>query len=74
MLTPEEAETLGRQLENLKCTDHSSGDGLFSYVFDGEPKDQAHHYEKHFLECEYCRVALELYRYKKDVAKLLGKR
>ncbi|HUK31953.1 MAG TPA: hypothetical protein VLV89_12620 [Candidatus Acidoferrum sp.] len=73
MLTSEQAEALDRQLKGLKCTDPKSGDGLFTFIFKGEPHDESDLYEKHLLECEYCRVASQIYRYKKDVAKLLGR-
>jgi hypothetical protein len=72
MLTTAEAKALGRQLENLVCTDPQAGDGLFTYVFKKEPSDQAPRYLSHMRTCEYCRVALEVYRYKRDVAELLG--
>jgi hypothetical protein len=74
MLTPKQAETLGKQLESLKCNDPESCVGLFTYVFSGEPKNDTRRFEKHLSKCEYCRVAFEVYRYKKDLAKLLGKR
>ena len=73
MLTTAEAKALGKQLENLVCTDPQAGDGLFTYVFKGEPSDQASRYLSHMNTCEYCRIALEVYRYKREVAALLGK-
>lgn len=73
MLTIAEAKALGRQLENLVCTDPQAGDGLFTYVFKGEPSDLAPRYVSHMHTCEYCRIALEVYRYKRDVAQLLGR-
>ena len=73
MLTEREAEALGSRLDELSCTDPEVGDGLFLYVFKREPSDQAGRYESHMRSCEYCRIALEVYRYKRDVAELLGK-
>lgn len=73
MLTPAEAKALGRQLEDLVCTDPQAADGLFHFVFKREPSDQAPRYVSHMRTCEYCRVALEVYRYKRDVTELLGK-
>jgi len=73
MLTTAEAKALGSQLENLICTDPQAGDGLFTYVFKGEPSDQASRYVSHMRTCEYCRIALQVYRYKRDVAQLLGR-
>lgn len=72
MLAPEEARALGRRLAELECTDQGIGDGLFTYVFKREPPDQAGRYEAHMRDCEYCRVALQVYRHKRDVAELLG--
>jgi len=72
MLAPEEAEALGRRLQELKCTDPAAGDGLFVYVFNREPSHQAARYESHMRDCEHCRVALQVYRYKRDVARLFG--
>lgn len=74
MLTREEAEALSSRLDHLKCTAPEVGDGLFLYVFRREPSDQAARYETHMRLCEHCRVAFEVYRYKRDVAELLGKR
>jgi hypothetical protein len=73
MLTLAEAKALGRRLEDLECTDPQAADGLFHYVFKGEPSDQAPRYLSHMSSCEYFRIALEVYRYKRDVAELLGK-
>jgi hypothetical protein len=73
MLTPAEAKVLGARLENLVCADPQAADGLFHYVLKREPLDQAARYESHMRTCEHCRVALEVYRYKRDVAELLGK-
>ena len=72
MVTKEEAETMGKRLEALQCVDPAQGDGLFLYVFMGEPTDQAIRYESHFRDCEYCRIALEIYRYKRGIARQLG--
>lgn len=73
MVTREQAEVLGRRLAELECVDPEKGDGLFLYVFNKEPSDQASRYESHVHDCEHCRVALEVYRYKRHVAELLGK-
>jgi hypothetical protein len=73
MLTREEAESLGRRLAELRCTDPAVGDGLFLHVFKKEPPAEAARFESHMGECEYCRNALEVYRYKRDVAELLGR-
>ncbi len=73
MLTRDEAEALGRRLDELSCTDPNSGDGLFTYVFKREPSDEQARYEVHIRACEYCRIALEVYRYKRDIAELLGR-
>ena len=73
MLAPEEARALGRRLADVECTDPGIGDGLFTYVFNREPVDQAARYEIHMRDCEHCRVALQVYRYKRDVAELLGR-
>jgi hypothetical protein len=72
MLTVEQAENLGKQLEALTCTNPNAADGLFLYVFKGEPQDQGAKYTTHLNECEHCRIALQLYRYQRDVAKGLG--
>jgi len=74
MLSAEQAEVLGKRLESLQCGDPKAGDGLFLFVFNGEPTEQAARYEAHLPQCEYCRVALEAYRYQRDVARLLGRR
>jgi hypothetical protein len=73
MLTLEEAESLGRRLAELKCADPAPGDGLFLYVFKNEPADQAARSQSHIRECEYCRVSVQVYQYKRDVAQLLGR-
>jgi hypothetical protein len=72
MLTQEEAEELGRKIDALRCTDPTAGDGLFAWVFKGEPEDQVRRFKTHLVECEFCRGALEIYRYKREIAKLLG--
>jgi len=41
-------------------------------LFKKEPSDQAARYESHMSECEHCRVALQAYGYKRDVAEPLG--
>jgi hypothetical protein len=71
MLTRREAEALDSRLDQLSCTDREFGDGLFVYVFKREPLDQAARYESHMRACERCRIALQVYRYKRDVAELL---
>jgi hypothetical protein len=73
MLTSAEAKALANRLENLECIDPQSADGLFHYVFKREPADQAPRYLSHMSTCEYCRVACEIYRYKREIAELLGK-
>jgi hypothetical protein len=73
MLFSAEARLLGERLDQLQCTNPEAGDGLFTYVLKGEPHDQSEYYESHLGQCEYCRVALEVYRYKRDVIKLLGR-
>jgi hypothetical protein len=73
MLTQEEAEALGSRLDELPCTDPEMADGLFLYVLNGEPQDRAARYESHMRTCEHCRIALEVYRYKRDVAEMLGR-
>ena len=72
MLTLKQAEDLGKQLETLTCTDPEGADGLFLYVFRGEPEDSGTKYTTHLPDCAHCRVALELYRYQRDVAKGLS--
>jgi hypothetical protein len=74
MLRLEQAENLGKQLDALTCTDPQAADGLFLYVFKGEPRDEEAKYETHLNDCDHCRVALQLYRYQRDVAKGLGSR
>jgi hypothetical protein len=73
MLTREEAEGLGRRLADLQCTDPAVGDGLFLHVFKSEPSTEAARFESHIGKCEYCRIAVQVYRYKRDVAQLLGR-
>ena len=73
MLTREEVEALGRRINELRCTDPEGGDGLFLHVLNKEPVEQAVRYESHMRNCEYCRIALQIYRYKRAVAELLGK-
>ena len=72
MLTVEEAERLGKQLDAVVCTNPNAADGLFLYVFKGEPQDQEGKYRAHLNDCDHCRIALQLYRYQRDVAKGLG--
>ena len=66
-------ERLGQRLAELECADPAAGDGLFSHVLKNEPLDEAGRFESHMRSCEYCRIALEVYRYKRDVAQLLGR-
>ena len=73
MLTKEEAAALGNRLDQVPCNDPEIADGLFLYVFKKEPPEQASRYESHMCACERCRIALEVYRYKRDVAELLGR-
>ena len=73
MLTKEEAAALGNRLDEVPCIDSEIADGLFLYVFKKEPPEQASRYESHRRACEHCRIALEVYRYKRDVAELLGR-
>ena len=72
-LTRAKAESLGQRLAELKCTDPAAGEGLFVYVFKKEPADEAAHFDSHIRECEYCRTALQVYRYKRDVAQVVGR-
>ncbi len=72
MLTAEQAEQLGAQLESLRCTNPGASDGLFLFVLKGEPAAEAGKYAAHLSECEYCRITLQLHRYRRDVAKLVG--
>jgi hypothetical protein len=73
MLTAAEAELLGKRIETLACTNPVDADGLFLFVFNGEPQDQSARYNIHLSKCEHCRVALEIYRYQRDIARLLGR-
>ena len=72
MLTQDEEFSLDAKLQDLECIDPAAGDGLFVYVLLGEPAEQKSRYEPHLSVCEYCRVAKELYLYKRKVAVLLG--
>jgi hypothetical protein len=71
MLSQEQADELSKRLEGLRCVDAVAASGLFTYTLKGEPEYQKCSYEKHILECEYCRIALEIYRYQRDVIHLL---
>ena len=71
MLTTEQAEQLGKKLETLRCTEPEVASGLFLFVFREEPENEAAKYEAHLSKCEYCRVALEIHRYQRDIARLL---
>ena len=73
MLTREQAEALTEDLEKLRCVDPTVGDGLFTFVFLGEQGPETNRYSAHLTRCEFCRVARELYRYKRDVATLASK-
>jgi hypothetical protein len=73
MLSPEEADALGKQLEDLRCVDPSAGGGLFTYVLKGEPEAEGSRYETHLSLCEYCRIALEFHRYQRDVIHVVGR-
>jgi hypothetical protein len=48
-------------------------DGLFLHVFKKEPPEQAARYESYMRAGAHCRIALEVYRYKRDVAGLVGR-
>jgi hypothetical protein len=73
MLTEKEFDELSSRLETLSCTNPKAGDGLFTFVMLGEPEEKRDAYEKHMAECEFCRTALQVYRYKRDAAKLFSK-
>src|SRR5215472_129290 len=73
MLSHQEAENLCERLKELSCTNRKACNGLFGFVLRGEPQDQKSAYNYHIAECEYCRVALQLYRYKRDAARLVTK-
>jgi hypothetical protein len=73
MLTQQEAENLSERMEQLSCSDQKAGAGLFGFVLGGEIGDQKSAYERHMAECEYCRTALQIYRYKRDAMKLTSK-
>ncbi len=73
MLHEDEYKKLSERLETLQCVDPSAGDGLFSYVFAGEPENRKSDYENHIAKCEFCKTAIEIYRYKRHVASLLNK-
>jgi hypothetical protein len=73
MLPQEEANRLCERLEDLRCVDPGAADGLFTYVLKGESKDERSQYERHLSRCEYCRVALKIYRYQREVIHLLGR-
>lgn len=73
MLSQEEAQALSKRLEDLRCADPSAAEGLFSHVLKGEPEEERVRYEKHLSQCEYCRVALEMYRYQRDGIHLLSR-
>lgn len=73
MLSKEEAERLSDKLERIECVDVTKAQGLFLYVMKGEPADQADKYQNHISNCEYCRIALELFRYQRDAAALSKK-
>ncbi len=71
--TEEQVAELDSRLQHLVCIDPQAGDGLFTFVLLGEPEHQRAHYAKHLASCEYCRTASELYRYKRDAAKVFSK-
>lgn len=73
MLTQQEAENLSERLEKLSCTNPQAAAGLFTFVLSGETGDKRSSYEQHAAECEYCRTAREIYRYKRDVIKVMSK-
>jgi hypothetical protein len=39
----------------------------------GEPEEKRAVYESHIATCEFCRTAVQVYRYKRDAAKLFNK-
>src|SRR6185437_15010243 len=39
----------------------------------GEPEEKRDAYENHIASCEFCRTAVQVYRYKRDAAKLFNK-
>ncbi len=73
MLTTEEAKALGRRLDEMERSNPAAGYGLFIFVFKKEPAEEAARYESHLREREFCRIALHVYRYKRDVAEALGR-
>jgi len=73
MLTREQAEALSEDLKKLRCIDLTIGDGLFTFVFLGEQGSETDRYSAHLTRCEFCRVARELYRYKRDAATLVSR-
>jgi hypothetical protein len=73
MLSANEANELSKRIECLACTDLSAGSGLFTFVLTGEPEQRAAAYRQHIAQCEYCKLAVDLYRYKRDAIRLLGK-
>jgi hypothetical protein len=72
MLTEEKARALSNRLDRLSCVAPPVGDDLFLYVFRGEPTDEADLYQSHMRDCEFCRTALEVYRYKRGIAKAMN--
>ena len=73
MLTQQEAEKLSQRMEGLSCTNPKASDGLFGFVFGVEQGERQPAYDWHLDECEYCRIALQVYRDKRDAAKLYNK-
>ncbi len=73
MLSDQEARDLSVQLEAMTCSNPKVADGLFSFVLLGEKRDHESRYMSHIIECSYCRTARELYRYKRDIVKGIGK-
>jgi hypothetical protein len=73
MLTPQQADDLGKQLAVLNCTNLEAADGLFLFVFKGEPEDEDPKYRAHLSECDHCKIAVQVYRYQRDVARLLSR-
>lgn len=64
---------LEERLQNFKCCDPIAGNGLFTFVFNGEPEERKKHFENHLSECEYCRIAAVIYRHKRHAAVLMSK-
>ena len=73
LISLNEAKALGERLAALECVDPSAGEGLFTFVLKKEPADGKQRYDPHLEVCEFCRVALEIYRYQRDVILLMSR-